>query len=207
MIAVIVYHKNVNQYPSQWIEEFKASILNQTYQDFDILELNYGGGEERIFENSIFTSKEFVNHAEAMNYLFDQVGSYDYVFNTNIDDYYSKDRIAIQMQSDADIVSSNFVLLSNDKAYHVHRFENKDIFGELKRDHNIICHPVVRFSKRFILENRYAPEEIPFEDMLLWKRTISKYNFVVLPNILCFHRVHSNSVGHNEGSNQHHSDK
>ena len=40
---VIFYHKNIQSiYPSRWVEKNISSILNQTYQDFDIWELNYG---------------------------------------------------------------------------------------------------------------------------------------------------------------------
>lgn len=199
--AVIVYHKNLSKiYPKEWIEKFKESILNQTFQDFDILELNYGGTEERIFENSKYESIEMPGFAYAMNYLLDKCCEYDCVFNTNADDWYSEDRFERQLQlirNGYDIVSSNFSLVKKDKVVLTHEFDKKKIAIELKRDHNVLCHPVIAYSKRFLEEERYVPEDVPFEDMNLWKRTVSKYRFIILPDVLCFHRLHEKSVGHN----------
>ena len=43
--AVILYHKNINKiYKSEWIEECIQSIINQTYKDYFVYDLNYGGG-------------------------------------------------------------------------------------------------------------------------------------------------------------------
>lgn len=198
--AVIVYHKNLYQYPQEWIDRFRESIRNQTYKDFDIIELNYGGGEERIFDDSIFESIKMLSFPHAMNYLFDKCKDYDCVFNTNCDDYYSEDRFEIQIgliRQGCDIVSSNFSLVDDDNIKLTHRFEEKNIDRELSKNHNVICHPVVAYSKRFINKERYNPEEIPFEDMKLWQRTVRDYGYIITPEVLCFHRLHKNSVGHN----------
>jgi len=48
-IGVICYHKNLLQYPAKWIEDFKQSILTQTFSDFVMIEVCYGG-EGRIFD-------------------------------------------------------------------------------------------------------------------------------------------------------------
>lgn len=200
-LALICYHKNVTQYPKQWIDEFSLSILGQTYQDFDIFELNYGGGEERLFACSEFESKELTNHAEAMNYLIDKCFElgYDYMLNTNVDDIYSLDRIEKQlpcMQQGYDIISSNFDLFDERGTFHTHEFHTLNIRKELQANHNIICHPVVAISKHFWSWNRYYPHEIPLEDMKLWQRTVASFKFIILPDVLLHHREHTNSVGH-----------
>lgn len=199
-ISLIAYHKAVTQYPKQWIDEFSASILGQTYQDFDIFELNYGGGEERLFACSNFESKELLNHAEAMNYLIDKCFElgYDYTLNSNIDDIYALDRVEKQlpyMQQGYDVISSNFDLFNEEGTYHTHQFHNLNIRKELSKNHNIICHPVVAISKHFWSFNRYFPHEIPFEDMKLWQRSIGSFKFIILPEILLHHREHAKSVG------------
>jgi len=198
--AVLVYHKNIfNLYPIEWIDKFKQSIRKQTYKDFDILELNYGGGKERLFEESKFESISMPTFPHAMNYLFEKAKDYDCVFNTNCDDFYPANRFDEQIKfikQGYDIVSSNFSLVKDDKVTLTHNFDKRDIKKELQRDHNVICHPVVAYSKKFLNE-RYLPEEIPFEDMKLWKRTVNNYKYIILPEVLCFHRLHNNSVGHN----------
>lgn len=201
-VALIVYHSNLLQYPPEWIEQFRQSILNQTIKGFTIIELNYGGGQERIFEDQYFQSHKLSNHAEAMNMLliacFDKWGV-DYVLNTNCDDWYSPDRVEKQLEcleQGYDIVSSNFSLHNGTEFYHTHQFHALDIKSELDKDHNIICHPVVAYSKNFWDNNCYYDEEIPFEDLRLWQRTIDNYKFKILPDVLCYHRVHKTSVGH-----------
>lgn len=200
-LAIIVYHKLLGQYPAEWITTFKESIENQTHWDFTIYEHNYNGGDERIFKESIYSSFELNNHAEAQNYLIDLAfdHGFDYVFNTNCDDFYSLDRIEkqlIYLEHGYDIVSSNFTLLdSNGEAYHTHTFDKLDIKAQLAKEHNVICHPVVAYSKHFWEFNRYRPFEIPYEDMKLWQRSIGSFRFIILEDVLCFHRVHSSSVG------------
>lgn len=201
--ALIVYHKNLfSIYQASWISEFKESILNQTYKDFDIYELDYGGGNNRIFENSNYESKEFPSFVYALNYLLEQLREqYDCVLNSNVDDYYSLDRVekqVRQIQHGFDIVSSNFSLVENRNITLTHQFHNLNIPLELSNNHNCICHPVVAYSKNFLMNNRYVPEQIPLEDLMLWQRTVKKFNFIILPDVLCYHRLHEQSVCQNE---------
>lgn len=202
--ATIVYHKNVySVYPKQWVEEFKNSILNQT-KGTDLYELNYGNGEERIFENSNYEREGFPTFVHAMNYLLDSLFSvgYDCVFNTNSDDRYAPNRVEKQleyMQHGYDLVSSNFALLNESgEVYHYHKFSQLDIREELHKDHNVVAHPAVCYSSRFWRNNRYIPDEIPYEDLRLWQRAITNYKFAIAPENLLFHRVHSNSVCQSE---------
>lgn len=200
--ALIVYHKNAETiYPKAWIDQFRASILNQTSQDFDIYEFNYGGSQYRIFENSTFYSRQHDNFVEVMNWLLEiifDIKKYDYAFNSNIDDYYALDRFEKQipyLKKGYGIVSSNFALI-NDAGIETlrHQFDKLDIQKELDTNHNIIAHPAVAYSKDFWKFNRYVPNEIPAEDLLLWKRGIEYHAFIVLPECLLFHRIHNNSV-------------
>ena len=199
-IGLICFHKNLGQNPTQWITDFRDSVDAQTNQNFIIFELNYGGGIERIFINSVFYSSELSNHAEAQNYLFSHVFDYgcDYAFNTNVDDTYSPDRIEKQLpylDAGYDIVSSNFSLFNDEGIFHTHEFDKLDIKKELAKNHNVICHPVVAMSKNFWRSNRYYPHEIPTEDLQLWKRSINSFRFIILPEVLCYHREHPNGVG------------
>lgn len=200
-VALISYHKNIQSlYPKEWIDRHRETVINQSYQKFDIFELEYGGGQFRIFNDSFYESNPFDNFVQAMNYLLDKVFAlgYDCVGNLNADDYYSPLRIETQLPYIAegyDIVSSNFCLIDNDKIVHYNIFDQRSIIGELSRDHNIIAHPVVMYNKKFWKKNRYIPEQIPFEDMKLWQRGLANgCNFIILKDILLYHRLHNNSV-------------
>jgi len=198
-VAVISYHKNIEAlYPKAWIDRHRKSVLDQTYKDFDIYELDYGGGQERIFAESYFLSKEFPTFIDAMNYLLDKLKDYDAVANLNSDDWYDVKRLEIQLpyiEQGFDIVSSNFALIKNNKEVLRHSFHNLDIASELIRGNNIIAHPSVVYSKKFIETLRYDPNEIPVEDMILWMRCLIKQlRIKIVPECLLFHIIHENSV-------------
>ncbi len=200
MIAVIVYHRNIFQiYEPEWIRMFKESILNQTRMDFVIYEINYGGSGERLFQNSLYYSMILPNFVHAMNFLIDK--SFEdgatVVYNTNCDDHFSLERIEKQqpyIDIGYDIVASNFCLVKDSEIVHTHKFDQVDIKSELNRGHNVIGHPVVAMSKSFWGKNRYDPEEVPEEDIKLWQRAIHNSSFIILPDMLLYHRIHSNSV-------------
>ena len=196
-ICVIIFHKNVNQYPAEWVKECIDSIRNQTYQNFKVLEIDYGGTGIQIYTGSIFESKSFPTHTHAHNYLCDKAFSegYDYVANVNLDDVYSPNRLEKQlpyMQQGYDIISSNFYNINeNGEVRQQKRFHDKDPQAEANNNHNIICHPVVCYSKHFwTTGTRLNPDEIPVDDFNLWKRSYGKYRFVIAPQFLAYYRVH-----------------
>lgn len=198
-LAVLCYHKNLLQYPKEWIEQYKQSILQQTYKDFTIVEIDYGGGQNRIFENSLWFSLELPTFVHSMNYLLDFCFSngYDFVGNTNADDWYTLNRLERQMKYTKhgyEIISSNFSLVENGRITNTHRFHRMNILEELSHDHNIVCHPCVIYSKEFWKKHRYKPSEIPVEDLKLWKRAIYSSKMIILEDVLCFHRIHPQSV-------------
>lgn len=204
-VALLAYHKNISTvYDPAWVERYKNSILNQTFKAFTIYEVNYGGGTERIFENSNYRSVEYPSFVYALNYLLirTMIDGFDCVANSNVDDWYPSDRLEMQLpfiQQGYDIVSSNFSLVEDDKVIKAHYFENLNIALELANNHNVICHPSVVYSKRFLDNNRYVPEQQPMEDLMLWQRSIKNgYRFIILPETLCFHRLHNQSVCQSE---------
>lgn len=202
-LALICFHKNLDRYPKTWIDKYRDSILNQTYKEFDIFEVNYGGETNRIFENSIFESLNFQDHAAAHNYLLDKVFSlgYDYAANSNCDDYYALDRLEKQikfMEAGYDVISSNFYAIDeNDNIKHKTEFHDKNILAESNKNHNIIAHPVLCYSRNFWTTcTKLVSSEIPKDDFELWKRSYAtgKYKFVILQDTLLYYRVHLKKV-------------
>ena len=210
--GVIFFHKNIRSiYKERWINKCRETILNQTIEDFTIYEINYGGDDFSIFQDvqlenpHIFISEEKSNHAEAMNTIIDLAfgDGCDYVFNTNLDDYYELNRFEKQIEfldQGYDIVSSDFCyaeeIENEDKITHYKEIKK---FGSvefnLEKYHNVIAHPCVAYSKKFWESNKYNPEEIPAEDMLLWRRGIeSGFKFHICDEVLLNYRLHSNQV-------------
>lgn len=196
-ICFIIFHKNSTQYPKDCIKMCLDSIRNQTYKKFDVLEIDYGGTGKQIYEGSNFESMEMSNHATAHNYLCDKAVAlgYDYIANVNIDDHYSPLRLEKQlpyMEQGYDIISSNFYNINDTGIItRQNRMNILNIEEEANKNHNIICHPVVCYSKKFCSTcTMLDPDEIPRDDFNLWKRSYGKFKFVILPEYLAYYRIH-----------------
>ena len=79
-VAVIIFHKNIDRYPAEWIERCFMTIRNQDYKDFDVFELDYGGTGKQKYDGSTFFDISMTTHAHAHNFLLDEV------FNSIISD-------------------------------------------------------------------------------------------------------------------------
>jgi len=116
--AALVYHKNIfDIYQKKWITKCIDSITNQSFINYDILELNYGGTNLSLFPATIgnkkyFWNRRFNNHHEARGFLlhkaFHEMG-FDIIFNVQLDKFYHLDRFQYQVeaiQRGYDIISS-----------------------------------------------------------------------------------------------------
>jgi|LakMenE18May11ns_1017448.scaffolds.fasta_scaffold9959678_32 hypothetical protein len=214
--GVIIYHSNIKKiYSDRWVNKSLESMLNQTENDFIFYELNYGDDHTSLVSNTNknkvnFWSQKLSNYAEAMNILLDNAfnDGCDYVFNTNLDDYYSPDRILLQTkmikENDLDIVSSDFCYIEEQN-----RPEEEDVITlyknivtpyikeNLEAGHNVIAHPSVCYNKRFWedKENRYDINKTPKEDLDLWVRSIRRgYKFGIHKDLLLYYRIHKNQA-------------
>ena len=218
-VGIIFFHKNIkNIYKERWIKKSIESILNQTYSDFKIYEINYGEENTSLikeffpyFNNLDFYFSPCSDHAKAMNFILDRAfeDGCDFVFNTNLDDYYNPERIEKQLEKlkeGYDIVSSDFCYIEEMNGEDGITF-NKNIKSDtniklnLDNGHNVIAHPVVAYSKKFWENNRYLPEEIPSEDLNLWKRAInSGFTFCILDDVLLYYRLNQNQITGNNST-------
>lgn len=200
-LAVVIFHKNVQNYPAVWIKRCVDSIKNQTYKEFSVFELDYGGGNTQIYDGSNFASHELNDHAEAHNFILDVVFNlgYDYAYNINVDDHYAPERIERQLvyaRKGYDVISSNFYNVDeNDVIVDTMCMSDKNILIEAAKGHNIIAHPACCYSRKFWMGcSKLIPSEIPFDDFGLWKRSFDDYSFVICPEYLLYYRVHSKKV-------------
>lgn len=203
--AVIIFHKNIDNYcPRAWWEKCYDTIRNQYNVKFDVFELDYGGSGRQTYEGSTFRSKFMVDHARAHNFLLNWVFSLDYdcAFNVNIDDWYALGRFETQLpwiEKGYDVVSSNFYRVNDDESIKQEfRFHEKDIVAEANKNHNVLAHPVLCYSRHFwtTCNDRLVSSEIPKDDFMLWRRCYAKgtFKFIILPDYLLFQRLHNNNV-------------
>lgn len=214
--GVILFHKDILKiYENNWIHKSVNSMINQTDNDFTFYEVNYGGDTYSVIPNTSiklnFWAEKLTNHAEAMNFILDKAfnDGCDYVFNTNLDDFYKLNRITSQIEmitkEDLDIVSSDFCYVQEkeingnkeDVIIHFMNIEKTNIQNHLTRGHNVIAHPSVCYNKRFWgdSENRYDINKVPEEDLDLWVRSINRgYKFGIHVETLLYYRIHKNQV-------------
>lgn len=201
-VAVILFHKQAHRYNPKWVAKCIHSIQNQTFKGFEVFEVDYGGEHTQLYPGSAFASTNHLkDHAEAHNWLLDKVFElgFDCAMNVNIDDMYTLDRFAKQIEAikeGYDVVSSNFHHIDEvGRVTNSLAMDQKNIEIEAKRGHNIIAHPVCCYSKNF-WENctKLNPAEIPKDDFELWKRSYGKFKFKILPNFLLYYRIHKQKV-------------
>lgn len=202
MTAVVIYHKNISRYPKKWIDDFVLSIQQQRVESFDVLELNYGGETNSIYPDSKFFSLVMKDHAEAHNWILRkgvELG-YDYLFNTNVDDFYHHERLFRQipyLKEGYDVVSSNMTQIDaeNRMIREDILFSNMGILEHAQKNHNIIAHPACAYSRNFV-ENSglLKSEEIPKDDFELWKRSFGKFRFAIVPYTLLFYRIWGGNI-------------
>lgn len=214
MNAIILYHANArSRYPQRWIDDCIGSIKNQT-EKCVVLEMDYEGKGEQLCEGSIFYNRKMftdysdketgrhTGHSWAHNFLCEVAMEYnaDYVFNTNIDDFYHYQRVEKQLEylkQGYDVVSSNMTQINeNNEVLRADiRFSDMDIEEHAAKGHNVISHPACAYSKNFILNSGLLnPYEVPKDDFELWKRSFGKFKFVIAPWVLHYYRLHDANV-------------
>ena len=215
LCGIIIFHKNIFEiYNPIWINKCLDSIFSQTFQNFSILELNYGSDDTSIILNNHnkpyhYWNIPMKNHVYAMNFLLDKAFNelnYDIIFNINLDDYYDPTRFEKQIpyivDKNYDIVSSDFKLIEegNDIVQQLQvgkKYYNNDLIKMmLLRKQNIIAHPCVAYSKNFWLKmKQYSVNDIPVEDMKLWQSALKQgLQFKIIPEFLLYHRLHGSQI-------------
>lgn len=206
-VAVIFYHKNIlNIYDRAWIEQCVDSIKAQTFQKFDVFELDYGGNKQMfaqgIKRRYLHFNMSLDNHIAAMNWLYDYLFiecGYDVVFNTNMDDNYDSTRFERQLkviQLGYQLVSSNFNYIDETGIIKkMDMFKCGDIGRNLAKNHNVIAHPVVALHKSFWTDGLRYENKLGYEDLLLWQKAHAKNKkMIILPNYLLNYRIHPNQI-------------
>lgn len=215
MNAVIIYHANHERYPKKWIDDCLVSIQNQRVEEFEVLELDYGQNPEQLYEGSQFFTAKFKEvdkihrgHSHAHNWLCRKAVElgFDYVFNTNIDDFYHYERLYRQVQylkQGYDVVSSNMTQIDHEnrvimKGINMMQdiaFSEMNIVEHFNKGHNIIAHPACAYSANFIKKSGLLnPLEVPKDDFELWKRSINKFTFKIAPYTLLYYRIWGGNV-------------
>lgn len=211
-VGVIIYHKDIlDIYKLRWIDRCMESIQAQTFKNFKVFELCYSDNRLRFYKHYNpykYYCVKMDNHIHAMNFLLDEAfKECDVVFNVNLDDYYDPKRFELQLEAikeGYDLVSSNFQLIkedleneNEDKLLTRMVFHDWDIKAEQDKNHNILAHPVICYTKGFWERNKpYNTDELGFEDFSMWKKAVANGEKIkILEDILLYYRLSDKQTG------------
>ena len=103
--AVLIYHSNILEQYSDLdsLQPSLQSILQQSYANYDILELNYGNDTTHIFSNNstLFWNIKFDTSKKAQNFLLNVAFNklnYDVIFNIEVGKIYKLDTFEQQIK-------------------------------------------------------------------------------------------------------------
>lgn len=186
-------------------------MLSQTYPDFDVFEMDYGGEDSNwIFDGSsrLIHDAPGATHADAHMMLVRRCiyAGYDLVLNTNVDDIYPSRRVELQVGAfnpETAVSSGNYVLFEDNignvrgsAIFTTHAAPDIDIRAHFARGHNVIAHPACAYTKAFVeycdaANDGLRHNEIPADDFKLWQRMLAAgQRFYIMPEVLLFYRYH-----------------
>lgn len=198
--AVIFFHKNIQKlYKQKWIDKCVNSILEQEKVDFDIFEINYGNEDYSIFENIkldkkfnyLFFKKDYSTHFQAATFLLNKLFNdldYDFVFNTNLDDYYDTKRFYFQYMdliinnSKLNSTLWNYITENNNENDVLANIGNTFIYNEKKQDFIWKLNPTIREC--------YYDINIPYDSI---RNSLLKLNNCICHPGVCFTKDFWNS--------------
>lgn len=209
LVSVVMPIYNAQRYLTQAID----SILSQTLKNFELILVNDASTDKTLYIINKFKSKDnrirLINNkknlqmAESLNLAIDLAKS-DLIARMDQDDISLPNRLEVQhafMQSHPNvaIVGNDIIIIDeHDKVTgkRTYPISSKGLKKILFR-YSAFAHPTVMFRKyHFQKVGGYNPKKHPCEDIDLWFRLGTKYEFANIPNFLLKYRVSIASGSH-----------
>ena len=189
-----------------YLEICIKSVLNQTYENFELIIINDGSTDE-----SSTIIKKHIND-QRIRYI-DETANKGLIFRLNQFIEEAKGQFLVRMDADdimfpnrlekqlevlltqqSEVVYSDAVSIDNYNQVIGYKksFPASGKPGVLKGIHPI--HPSVMATKFFFTKNYYREGFDQMEDLELWYRTIEKYTFLNIPEPLLFYRENSTHI-------------
>lgn len=208
-ISVIMPSFNVELYIARAIE----SILAQTFSDFEFIIIDDGSTDDTlsIIEEyqkkdrriHIIQNKENLRIAASLNKGVGSVSA-EYIVRMDADDISLPNRIEqlyafLRENSNVAVVGSNIVIV-DERGRVISKREYPKESRELKKvmfRYSPFAHPAVMFRKKAFLEfGGYDLKNVPCEDIDLWFKIGSKYEFATIPQFLLQYTILPTSSSH-----------
>jgi glycosyltransferase involved in cell wall biosynthesis len=180
------------------------SVLNQDYNNYELLIVDDGSEDQTRDVVGMFDDKRIsyykISHqgrSSALNYGL-KTARYDWVSLLDADDLIVPWKLSrlisyIGKSCDRTIISCNSVVFRNKRLLSLLNYPANP--EEIKK--HLLVHSInnsVTYNRHFIIsEGGYRPEVSRAEDYDLWLRLYDKAEYKVIPEVLTFHRYHTQS--------------
>ena len=213
LVSIIVPIYNVEKYLDQCI----VSLINQTYQNIEILLLNDGSTD-----NSPKICNKYKNKDNRIIYISQankglsatrnngiKIAKGEFILFVDSDDYVSKDIVAhllsLAIKFNSPFVAANYKKFKdghNPKESNRKRIKIKEysgaMFSELMaKPMGVNCFACLRLIHKSLINNLYFPEDKIFEDIFTMPKLIYDCNNVISTSeILYYYRIRNTSLSH-----------
>jgi glycosyltransferase involved in cell wall biosynthesis len=205
LVSVLMPVRNGEQYLHHALE----SVLNQTYQNLEVIIVNDGSTDSTCdiihsFHDPRIRLFDRNGHGitKSLNYGLKQCRG-NFVARMDADDICYPERIERQMLEvltrRADLVWCNATLIDDDGEYICHRYQpNENLTLKLLSKTNYIMHPGVLFRKATVDAAGGYDETFPYgQDVKLWKTLVAREaSFALCDELLMDYRVSTKSVSY-----------
>lgn len=209
LVSVVMPVYNAERFIHKAIE----SILNQTLKNFEFIIVNDASTDKtaKVIHSYVKEDKriQLINNSRNLNIAHSlNIGVYaakaDFIARVDADDISHPERLEIQYRflkhhPKVAIVGTN-ISITDDHGKEIWKRKyptrSKDIKKIMLR-YSPFAHPAVMFRKKVLKEfGGYNPNMIPCEDIDLWFKIGSKYNFGNIPRTLLKYSLSTNSSSH-----------
>lgn len=197
---------------SNFISDSIGSLLVQSYENIEIIVVDDFSTDTTVdhillFNDNrikLFKNKSNLGISQTLNFGIKQcIGKY--IARMDGDDVAHKDRILkqvnfLELNNDIAICGTGYKILNGNGV-----FQPKLSYSEIIMQLSLDCpfaHPTIMARNNVFIENQYAKEFEPCEDLELWTRLIPKYKVANLKDQLLFYRVHSQQISTKSSSLQ-----
>ena len=203
LVTVLLPVYNAEKYIGTAIE----SILDQTYEDFELLIINDGSTDrsQEIIKSYTDDRIQLVNNERNLKLIATlnkglELARGIYIARMDADDISLPDRLELQvdfMQKNQNVgLCGSWYESFGDNNSVVRYPTSNDKIRIMMLYQTPFCHPSLMFRKELFSKNniRFDPEFIHAEDLDVWVRLSGITQFANLPKILLRYRIHSSSI-------------
>ena len=192
---------------SDYLTESIDSILNQSFQDFELIIINDASTDSsetiiRSYQDErikLINNETNVGLAASLNIALKKSQG-EFIARMDDDDIAMEDRLSeqitfLQQNPEVGIVGSYAELYGSTSGLRIHALSSDEL--KIRTLFSCqFCHPTVMFRKALIDgENvKYDESFKTAQDFELWSRIVSLTNFATIPKVLLKYRVHSNQI-------------